>query len=68
VGTDVARLDNARPYTRNKGGHRETFFSVRVSCISVSNSFLRHFVRLIVYRPRVLCFLLKQNGDDDDDA
>jgi len=66
VGTDVARLDNARPY--NKGGHRETFFSVRVSCISVSNSFLRHFVRLIVYRPRVLCFLMKQNGDGDDDA
>jgi len=27
VGTDIARLDNARPYS--KGGHRETCISVR---------------------------------------
>jgi len=28
VRPDIARLDNAAPY--RKGGHRETFFSVRV--------------------------------------
>jgi len=45
VGTDIAILDNTKPY--NKGRHREVYFSVLVSCISVSNSFLRHLCVLL---------------------
>ena len=42
---NIAILDNARLYS--KCGHRETYFSVRVSCMSVSNSFLRHLCVLL---------------------
>ena len=42
---DIARLDNARPYSNS--GHRETYFSVRVGGISVSNSFLHHLCVLM---------------------
>jgi len=50
---DTGRL-KTRDHNYSKGGHRETYFSVRVSCMSISNSFLRHLCVLLYYRLRVL--------------